>query len=197
MPNLPHILLLDNYDSFTFNLVQYIREEGNIEPEVVKNDQVNFADLDKYDGVILSPGPGLPAESGHLMEVIDHCKHLPMLGICLGHQAIGEYFGARLQRLENVYHGIDSTMIKTINNYFLFNKIKTRFVVGRYHSWIIEEQSLQNIPLEITCRDEVGNIMGIRHQSKNIHGVQFHPESIMTKDGRMMIRNFLGTAVKK
>jgi anthranilate synthase component 2 len=185
------VLLIDNYDSFTYNLVQYLTESGLAAVDVVKNDGLQLDRIVQYDGIILSPGPGLPADSGLLMQVFDHLGDKPLLGVCLGHQAIGLHFGAQLKHLDKVFHGIDSMISRERDGYPLFDQIGSRFRVGRYHSWVIDENTLAGTPLKVTCRDEKGNIMGIRHTTKEIHGVQFHPESIMTDDGKKMIHNFL------
>jgi anthranilate synthase/aminodeoxychorismate synthase-like glutamine amidotransferase len=190
------ILIIDNYDSFTFNLVQYVTELEAGEVSVLKNDQLDLEKLADYDAFILSPGPGLPAESGQLMEFFQHLDDQPVLGVCLGHQAIGEHFGAELLQLDKVYHGVDSLMIQSGENYSLFDGIAREFKAGRYHSWVIREESIKNTALRVTCRDEQGIIMGVKHAEKEIHGVQFHPESVMTPDGRKMIANFLKLADK-
>lgn len=185
------ILIIDNYDSFTFNLVQYVTELDAGEICVLKNNQLELEQLREYNAFILSPGPGLPAESGQLMEFFQHLDDQPVLGVCLGHQAIAEHFGAALLQLDKVYHGVDSMLIQSEEHYSLFENIDREFKAGRYHSWVIREESLKNTALTVTCRDEHGIIMGVRHLEKEIHGVQFHPESVMTPDGRKMIANFL------
>lgn len=188
------ILIIDNYDSFTFNLVQYVNELEAGKVTVLKNDQIELEKLSQYDAFILSPGPGLPAESGLLMNFFRHLEEQPVLGVCLGHQAIGEHFGAELLQLDQVYHGVDTLLTQTDENYALFNDIDREFKAGRYHSWVIREDSLKNTPLVVTCRDDQGIIMGVRHSEKEIHGVQFHPESVMTPEGRKIIANFLKIA---
>jgi len=185
------ILIIDNYDSFTFNLVQYVSEWQGSNVTVAKNDHVELDSLSGFDGIILSPGPGLPEESGKLMKVFDHAGATPILGVCLGHQAIGLYFGAQLRQLDKVYHGVDSAIHILSENEDLFTGIDSGFRAGRYHSWVIDEDSIGGCPLEVTCRDSEGIIMGVRHRDLHIHGVQFHPESVMTPDGRRIIANFL------
>ncbi len=186
------ILIIDNYDSFTYNLVQYLEEHSDVEVKVIKNDDPEIYSLLNYSGIVISPGPGLPGESGLLSTIFDDTNRLPpTLGICLGLQAIGEAFGGKLKQLDKVYHGIDSEINVTDKNEVLFDNIEERFKAGRYHSWVINPDSISEAPLEVTCVDDEGNIMGIRHKTLNIRGVQFHPESVMTPEGRKIISNFL------
>ena len=186
------ILIIDNYDSFTYNLVQYLEEHSDVEVNVIKNDDPEIYSLLKYAGVVISPGPGLPGESGLLSTIFDDVDRLPpTLGICLGLQAIGEAFGGKLKQLDKVFHGVDSEINITDENEVLFDDMDKRFKAGRYHSWVINPESIEGCPLEVTCVDDNGNIMGIRHKILNIRGVQFHPESVMTPEGRKIIANFL------
>ena len=186
------ILVIDNYDSFTYNLVQYLEEHKEVEVNVIKNDDTEIYSLLKYAGVIISPGPGLPGESGLLSTIFDDTAKLPpTLGICLGLQAIGEAFGGKLQQLDKVFHGVDSEVNVTDQNEVLFAEMESTFKAGRYHSWVINPDSLDDAPIEVTCVDNEGNIMGIKHKTLNIRGVQFHPESVMTPEGRKMIANFI------
>lgn len=185
------VLLIDNYDSFTYNLVQLVRESGvNHQLSLIMND-VDPADVKKdFDKVILSPGPGLPDESGNLMQFIaEFAGKTDLLGICLGHQALAMHFGAKLRQSKHPAHGMAST-VNVCQTDTLFSGLPSAFVCGRYHSWMIDETSLPD-SLEVTARDENGNIMAIRHKSHSISGLQFHPESYMTQNGRTMMRNWL------
>ena len=185
------ILILDNYDSFTYNLVQYIQELIGQKVDVFRNDAISLKAVGAYDKIILSPGPGLPKDAGIMPAVIK--KYAPtkhILGVCLGHQAIGEAFGGTLHNIEKVYHGV-ATPIKVVDgNAILFRGIRTKIAVGRYHSWIVESHNFPK-ELQITAVDDYGTIMAMRHRKYNVHGVQFHPESILTPFGKAMLRNFL------
>jgi len=191
------ILVFDNYDSFTYNLVHLVERILGQTVAVRRNDEIRLEDIAAYDGIILSPGPGIPEEAGLLLPLIEaYAAHRPILGVCLGHQAIGQAFGARLSNLSKVYHGVATEVIRTPgmpdgvygNDWYL--GLPEILSVGRYHSWVVEEQGLPDC-LEITARDAVGQVMGLRHTSFNIQGVQFHPESILTPDGERMLRNWL------
>ncbi len=184
------ILLLDNYDSFTYNLYHLVREQGEIDIEVVRNDKITLEEVDSFDKIILSPGPGIPEEAGMLLPIIK--KYAPtkkILGVCLGHQAIGETFGAKLENLKQVYHGIQSP-IDIVAPDPLFDGIGKEMLVGRYHSWIVNRDTLPAC-LEITALSKEGYIMGLRHKTYDIHGIQFHPESVLTPQGKTIIKNFL------
>ena len=190
------ILVFDNYDSFTYNLVHLVEKITNEKVDVFRNDQIALEDVKKYDKIILSPGPGLPVEAGLLLALIkEYAATKSILGVCLGHQAIGEVFGGKLENLSNVYHGV-ATEMKTVNskqltvNSKLFNGLPTSFLAGRYHSWIV---SKENFPeeLEVTAEDENGYIMALQHKKFDIQGVQFHPESVLTPDGEIIMRNWL------
>ncbi len=186
-----NILVLDNYDSFTFNLVHYIEEiTGNI-PDVYKNDEIFIEEIEKYDAIVLSPGPGLPKDAGILKEIIQiYQDRIPMLGVCLGLQAIVEVFGGKLSNLDEVYHGIASEAELTENPSVLFKELPNSFLVGRYHSWVASKEDFPN-ELKITCvTKDSKEIMALKHVSKKIEAVQFHPESILTPDGKKMIKNF-------
>lgn len=182
-------VVIDNYDSFTYNLVHLIKELGaNV--TVVRNNQFNLEDLNAYDRILLSPGPGIPSEAGLLLEVIKHYAGVkPILGVCLGHQAIGEVFGAKLRNLSDVFHGV-TTEITQIIDTPLFAGVPKQFPVGRYHSWVIERTNFPNC-LEIIAESKEGLIMALRHKTHNIYGIQFHPESVLTLDGRTIIANWL------
>ena len=185
------ILVLDNYDSFTYNLVYYIREAGYSNVDVYRNDRINLKEIDKYDSILLSPGPGLPEESGILNDLIrTYSKTKRIMGVCLGQQAIGEVFGANLINLDIVYHGI-STYVNILNSSEpLFNKLPKRFKIGRYHSWVINQENFPE-SLEITAVDDEKQIMALRHKYYDVCGVQFHPESILTDYGKEIIMNWL------
>lgn len=183
------IIIIDNYDSFTYNLSHLVKELC-ADTDVVRNDRFDLHDLRTYDKIILSPGPGVPSEAGLMPDVIrTYAGHKPILGVCLGHQAIGEAFGGTLTNLSEVFHGIQSTIVRTTGDY-LFEDLPEQFPVGRYHSWVIDPTTLPGC-LEVTARSAEGQIMAIRHKELDIRGVQFHPESILTPDGRQMISNWL------
>ena len=183
------IVIIDNYDSFTYNLSHLVKELG-VEVTVYRNDQFTLNQLEVFDKIILSPGPGIPSEAGLLLDVIkSYAGRKPILGVCLGHQAIGEAFGAQLENLSQVYHGVAST-IRQLSNDYIFDSLPRNIEVGRYHSWVV---SAHNLPkcLEITAHSEEGQIMALRHRHYDIHGIQFHPESILTPQGRQILQNFL------
>lgn len=183
------IVIIDNYDSFTYNLSHLFKELGN-EVSVQRNDQIEWNKLDEADRLVLSPGPGIPSESGDLLEVIHrYADKKPILGVCLGEQAIGEAFGASLVNLNTVFHGIQSNILITGND-SLFYGLSGPIKVGRYHSWIISEKDFPAC-LQITARSEEGQIMAIRHRTLPIKGLQFHPESVLTPDGKRIISNWL------
>jgi len=185
------IVVIDNYDSFTYNLVQYIEEGAGFPVTVFRNDTVAIGELEAYDVFFLSPGPGLPGESGILKEIVKHYgPKKKMMGVCLGHQAIGEVYGAKLINLERVYHGVNTPMWMTRKDIFLFKGLPEPFLAGRYHSWVLQEDDFPS-GLEILARDEENRIMALRHREFDLYGVQFHPESILTPDGRTIIKNFL------
>ena len=182
------VFVIDNYDSFTYNLVHYLEELG-AEVRVERNDLFPIEALDNYDKILLSPGPGIPDEAGQLKEVI--ARYAPshsILGVCLGHQAIGEVFGASLENLETVYHGIATPIHQTANDP-IFKGLPKTMDVGRYHSWVIA----QPLPpdLEVLAQDEQGQIMAIRHRTLDVKGVQFHPESVLTPVGKKLLENWL------
>jgi anthranilate synthase component II len=185
------ILVLDNYDSFTYNLVQYITELTGEMPAVFRNDKIDLQSVAQFDTIVLSPGPGLPADAGIMPQLIQ--KYAPtkrILGVCLGHQAIGEAFGGKLYNLKNVYHGIASPIHITNRKNILFENIPNELVVGRYHSWAVAKEGFPK-DLHVTAEDEKGVIMAMSHHTYDVHGVQFHPESIMTDYGKQILKNFL------
>ncbi len=182
-------VIIDNYDSFTYNLYQLVRGAG-AEATVVRNDAFRLEDLADYDKIILSPGPGIPEEAGLLLEVIrTYAGRKPMLGVCLGHQAIGQVFGARLTNLSEVFHGVQAPCLLTGEDY-LFHGLPRRFPVGRYHSWVVSREGFPNC-LQVTAASEEGHVMALRHRDYDIHGIQFHPESVLTPGGRAIVENFL------
>lgn len=183
------VVLIDNYDSFTYNLFQYLEEEG-AEVTVVRNDKFQMEELAPYDKIVLSPGPGIPSEAGLLKPVIETYAPLkPILGICLGEQAIGEVFGGTLYNLPQVFHGVQ-TPAHIVKDDYLFEGLPIDLKVGRYHSWVLKQEGLPSC-LEVTAVSDEGQIMALRHTAYDVHGIQFHPESILTPDGRQMIRNFV------
>ena len=183
------ILIIDNYDSFTYNLVEYVRQFG-YEVDVYRNDEISIEEIDTYSTIILSPGPGIPKEAGLLKSIIEHYGSTKkILGVCLGMQAIGEVYGGKLENLATVVHGISSP-IKISNDNDLFKDLPIEFNVGRYHSWVVSNDDFPE-ELEITSIDKSNQIMSFEHKKYNVHGVQFHPESILTEHGMKMIQNFL------
>ena len=183
------VIIIDNYDSFTYNLVHYL-EDLNAEVTVFRNDEFELKELEKFDKILLSPGPGIPEEAGLLLDVIKkYASTKSILGICLGQQAIGEVFGGSLINLEKVYHGVASK-VKITKEDSLFNNLPTEFEVGRYHSWVINPDDFPE-DLEITSVDENGEIMSIRHKTFDVKGVQYHPESILTPNGKKILENWL------
>lgn len=184
------LLIFDNYDSFTYNIVHAVRQLGYA-PEVYRNDCIALEDVGKYDKIIISPGPGIPSESGILPELLRaYTPVKPILGICLGEQAIGECFGARLLNLPQVYHGI-RTPIDIVADDYIFAGLPRSIPVGRYHSWVVDNADFPSEQLEVTARDAEGHIMALRHKRYDVRGVQFHPESILTPDGNRILDNWL------
>lgn len=185
------ILLLDNYDSFTYNLYHYIDSTGGFIVDVIRNDAVKIASINSYDGIVLSPGPGLPKESGLLMNVIDtYHSRKRIFGVCLGHQALAEYFGAKLLNLPEVLHGIQ-TPIKILEpKHYIFHDMPSIIEVGRYHSWVVDPIDLPDC-ITVTAIDYDNQIMALSHKKYDICSVQFHPESIMTSYGMKIILNWL------
>ena len=179
------IVVFDNYDSFTYNLVQMIEQIVGHEVDVVRNDQISLEDLDQYDKIILSPGPGIPEEAGILLEVIK--KYAPtksVFGVCLGQQAIAEAFGGSLVNLSEIYHGV-ATEATQIQDHVLFKDLPKNLEVGRYHSWAVNKDDFPE-ELEITSIDEKGMIMSLKHKNYDVHAVQYHPESILTPNGKKL-----------
>ena len=184
------ILVIDNYDSFTYNLVHALKKFDGVLVTVKRNDEVAEGDPDLYDKIVFSPGPGLPVEAGSMLSIIqNYSGKKPILGVCLGHQAIGESFGGTLQNMNDVLHGI-ATPIQVVSKSYLFENMPETFNAGRYHSWIVEKESLPAI-LEITSLDDEGRIMSFQHREFDIQGVQFHPESILTPLGETILENWV------
>lgn len=184
------ILVIDNYDSFTYNLV-YILKQINIDYEVYRNDKISPEEALNYEGILISPGPGIPEEAGNMPAIIEHCAgKIPILGICLGHQAIAQHLGGQLINQSKVFHGIQTNIKLSQKSSAIFNGIPRNFKAGRYHSW---EVSKVNLPdeIEITAYDDQLRIMAIQHTELNLFGVQFHPESIMSPEGPIIIKNFI------
>ena len=185
------VLVFDNYDSFTYNLVHALKKLGVSDLEVHRNDQIALEEVNRFDKIVLSPGPGLPSESGILLELIrTYAPTKSILGVCLGQQAIAEAFGGRLINLSEVYHGI-SSVVKVIQPDVLFNGLPEELEVGRYHSWVVDSASLPD-ELTITAVDDSGMIMALAHKTFDVRGVQFHPESVLTPMGEKMLEKWLG-----
>lgn len=192
------ILVFDNYDSFTYNLVHLVEKITHQQVDVRRNDETDLEEIGRYDRIILSPGPGLPSEAGLLLPLIrQYASTKSILGVCLGHQAIGEVFGGKLNNLSSVYHGV-STPVHIVTNEngdplsTLFAGVPDHLVAGRYHSWVV---SRENFPeeLEITATDDNSQVMALQHRRYDLQGVQFHPESILTPHGELILRNWLKT----
>ncbi len=199
------ILVFDNYDSFTYNLVHLVEKITYQKVDVFRNDEIALEDVNRYDKIILSPGPGIPEEAGLLLPLIkQYAATKSILGVCLGHQAIGQAFGGKLTNLTSVYHGVatpiqvgswqlavdNNTQQSSTNNYQLFKDMPKQFTVGRYHSWVISDDGFPE-ELEVTARDEHNFIMALQHKTYDVQGVQFHPESVLTPDGEKIMRNWL------
>lgn len=183
------IVIIDNYDSFTYNLAHLVKE-FNVEVTVYRNDQFQLSDLEPFHKILLSPGPGIPTEAGLLLDVIRTYKNKKsILGVCLGHQAIGEVFGGKLENLSDVFHGV-ATEGTQFGNDEIFSGLPKRITMGRYHSWVVSKDGFPDC-LEITAESDEGQIMALRHKELDIRGIQFHPESVLTPDGRRIMENWL------
>ncbi len=183
------VVIVDNYDSFTYNLAHLLKQLG-AQVTVLRNDQFELTDLEVYDKIVLSPGPGIPSEAGLLMQVIGaYAGRKPMLGVCLGHQAIGEVFGAKLTNLSDVFHGVQ-TDANVVDSDYIFEGLPSTIKVGRYHSWVVDAASVPNC-IEVTAVSPEGQVMALKHKTLDVHGIQFHPESVLTPDGKQIIANFL------
>jgi anthranilate synthase component 2 len=185
------VLVFDNYDSFTYNLVQIIERILGTKVDVVKNDQITLEEINQYDKIVLSPGPGIPEEAGILLDLIkEYAPKKSILGVCLGQQAIAEAFGGSLINLTEIYHGVATSAELIKNDTKIFKGLSSGLEVGRYHSWVVSHEDFPE-ELEITAVDKDGMIMALQHKMYDVHGVQFHPESILTPQGEIMIKNFL------
>ena len=183
------IVIIDHYDSFTYNLSHLVKELG-AEVTVVRNDRFELSELEAFDKIILSPGPGIPSEAGLLLDVIrTYAGRIPMLGVCLGHQAIGEAFGAKLENLSDVFHGV-ATPCHIVAAAPVFEGLDRDITIGRYHSWVVSKEALPEC-LEVTAVSDEGQIMALRHKTMEVHGIQFHPESVLTPNGKTIIKNFI------
>lgn len=184
-----NIVIIDNYDSFTYNLCHLIKElRANV--TVFRNDAFSIEQLEDFDKIVLSPGPGIPSEAGLLLDVIKHyAGRKPILGVCLGHQAIGEYFGGTLENLSDVFHGVATTGLLRGDDP-IFKGFPRTITIGRYHSWVVSKKNFPQC-LEIIAESEEGQIMALRHRDYDICGIQFHPESVLTPEGKIMLKNWL------
>jgi anthranilate synthase component II len=184
------LLVIDNYDSFTFNLVHLIEKVSGIIPDVVKNDRIDLSKVDNYDKLLLSPGPGIPSEAGLMPPLLDLAfGKKDILGVCLGHQALAEKTGCRLRNLPHVVHGMSSE-VTVLEEGILFKNCPRKFQAARYHSWVVDETSVHP-DLSVTAVDSNGIIMAFSHRRHNIHGVQFHPESVLSECGDIILKNWL------
>ena len=182
------VVIIDNYDSFTYNLSHLIKELG-AEVTVLRNDQFKLEELEPFNKIVLSPGPGIPSEAGLLLDVIrTYAGKKPILGVCLGHQAIGEIFGGKLVNLSEVFHGV-ATPCHIVVDDPIFSGLDRSITIGRYHSWVVSKEAFPDC-LEITAEID-GQVMALRHKTLNVRGIQFHPESVLTPDGKKMIQNWL------
>ena len=186
------VLVLDNYDSFTYNLVHIIKELGyHTSLDVIRNDKITLEEVDAYDKILLSPGPGIPSEAGIMPELIK--KYAPtksIFGVCLGHQAIGEAFGGTLHNLEEPLHGIPKESVLTEHSDYFFKNVPNSFMGARYHSWVVNN-NFEGLDLEVTATDDEAQVMALRHKEYDVRGVQFHPESVLTEHGKTMLINWL------
>jgi anthranilate synthase component II len=189
MMDMKKTVIIDNYDSFTYNLRHVLRELG-AEVDVVRNDRFRMEDLEKYDKIILSPGPGIPSEAGLVPQVIGtYAGKKPIFGVCLGEQALGEAFGARLVNLDKVFHGV-ATPVRIVRDDYIFEGMPREFEAGRYHSWVVDTAGFPDC-LEILAESPEGQVMALRHKTMDIRGVQFHPESVLTPEGVRIMKNWI------
>jgi anthranilate synthase component II len=185
----PRILVFDNYDSFTYNLVHLVEKILHYRVDVYRNDQLPLEKVKEYDKIILSPGPGIPDEAGLLLPLIkEYAATKSILGVCLGHQAIGQSFGGKLTNLSSVFHGVATGC--NLSPVSLFDGLPERINVGRYHSWVVDKKDFPDV-LEITAEDDAGYVMALQHKTLDVRGVQFHPESVLTPDGEKIVFNWL------
>lgn len=187
------ILVVDNYDSFVYNIVHLLYEIGVAEIDVIKNDELDFSTINEYDKIVLSPGPGIPENAGMMPELLkEFASTKSILGICLGHQAIAEHFGTKLINLAAPLHGIASE-IEILKDDYLFQNLPTNFKIGHYHSWAVSLSI--SYDLEVIAKDEFGNIMALKHKNYDVRGLQFHPESILTENGKTILTNWINHQV--
>lgn len=185
------ILVIDNYDSFTYNLVHYIEKLTSQLPDVYRNDEISLDEVDKYDKIVLSPGPGIPIEAGICLDLVKrYAPTKSILGVCLGHQAIAEAFNGSLINLDKVYHGVATEMVVLTPDDKLYKGVPKKFDAGRYHSWVVSSENLPGC-FTVTCEDNLGLIMGISHKHYDVKGVQYHPESVLTENGLKIMANWL------
>ena len=183
------VVIIDNYDSFTYNLAHLVKELG-VAVDVLRNDQFSIEELEQYDKIILSPGPGVPEEAGLLLDVIrTYAGKKPILGVCLGEQAIGQAFGGKLVNLSTVFHGVQ-TIIRLTEPDYIFRGLPEEIAVGRYHSWVVDTENFPET-LAITAVSPEGQIMALKHREYDVRGIQFHPESVLTPDGKQIMANWL------
>jgi len=186
------ILMIDNYDSFTYNLVHMLEAFDGVSVVVKRNDQLTLDDVVPFEKIVLSPGPGIPSEAGRMPEIVRaFAETKSILGVCLGHQCIGEVFGGALLNIAEPIHGKATPIEVTDSAESLFGGLPKRFAVGRYHSWVVQREGLPTANLQVTAVDDAGNIMALRHKQFDVRGVQFHPESILTEHGQTMLKNWL------
>ena len=186
-----NVLVIDNYDSFTYNLVHYL-EDLECKVTVVRNDKLSLDDVEPFDKIVLSPGPGIPDEAGLLKDIIKrYAPSKSILGVCLGQQAIGEVFGGSLINLEDVYHGVSTKVTITVSDEPLFRGLEKEIEVGRYHSWVVHPDLPED--LEATSFDENGQVMSLRHKTYDVKGVQYHPESVLTPHGKLILKNWINS----
>jgi len=189
------VLVIDNYDSFTYNLVHYL-EDLNCHVTVVRNDKLTLEDVEPFDKIVLSPGPGIPDEAGLLKAIIEtYAPTKSILGVCLGQQAIAEVFGGKLINLDNVYHGVATNITLSVDNEYIFKGLGKNIEVGRYHSWVVNPKLPES--LEATSFDANGQIMSLRHKIYDVRGVQYHPESVLTPDGKKILENWVSLKTPK
>jgi anthranilate synthase component 2 len=186
------ILMIDNYDSFTYNLVHMLEAFDGVSVLVKRNDQLTLDDVAPFEKIVLSPGPGIPSEAGRMPEIVrTFAETKSILGVCLGHQCIGEVFGGSLLNIAAPIHGKATPIEVTNPAERLFRGLPTRFAVGRYHSWVVQQEGFPTAELEVTAVDDTGSIMALRHKRFDVRGVQFHPESILTEHGKTMLENWI------
>ena len=187
------VLVVDNFDSFVYNIVHLLYEIGVDEIDVVKNDQLDFSYINQYDKIVLSPGPGIPKNAGMMPQLLsEFASTKSILGICLGHQAIAEHFGTNLINLAAPLHGVASK-IEIVKADYLFENLPKHFKIGHYHSWVVSEAISED--LEVLAKDELGNIMALKHKKYDIRGLQFHPESILTENGKTLLTNWINNSL--